>query len=151
MASVCPSHAARSDTAPGQEALAMLHQCKAMLSPNVPFEMALGGRFRGSAHEPKAPECCSGAGSLQLTPNLILDESHVPGQRGRDSRTRQEGCTQEFSPACGSANVEVSEIPNLGIDTGKLGPTGKSNSGQVIYLAGDRDGGRRVVKRRVKE
>lgn len=73
------------------------------------------------AHGPKAPECCEGAGLLPVTVSLILDEARVP-------------CQQGLQPGLCSANVDVSETPNLGTDTGKSGPTGKRNSGQVIYL-----------------
>jgi len=86
-----------------------------------------------------------GAGLLRVSVNPTSDAAHVPCRRGEDSRTRQ-----GFSPARGSANVEGSEIPNLGTDVGKLGPTGESNSGQVIYLGGNRDGERRVGKKTVK-
>lgn len=73
--SVCLPHTAHTNQ--GKK-----HQCKAALSPNVPFEMAPGGRFRGSAHGPKGPECCKGAGLLQVTVNIILDEGRVPCQQG---------------------------------------------------------------------
>lgn len=43
-----------------------------------------------------------------------------------------------------------SGISNLGTNRGKLGPTGESNSRQVIYLGGNRDRGWSVEKREVK-